>query len=364
MDIVRSCYIHIPFCKTICSYCDFCKRFYHPKQVSTYLEALKKEIATFYQGETLRTLYIGGGTPSCLDIQELDTLFSILKTFHLANDVEVTFECNVEDITEILLVKLKENRVNRLSIGIETTSPRLLEKMMRHYDETVIKEKVLLAKQYFPNISIDLMYALPYETEEEFQKDLSFVRALNVPHISLYSLILEEHTKFFLDHVSLCEEETEAKWYQVICETLKKDGYSHYEISNFAKPGYESHHNLCYWKNEHYYGFGLGAAGYLSHTRYQNTRSLVSYGQGNYRKSCETLSKDDTMVYEMILGLRTKEGVSKQAFLEKYQEAVEDVFSYQKMVDLGVLEDGEFLRIKEHAWYLSNEVLTCFLERK
>lgn len=364
MSNVKHVYLHIPFCKSLCSYCDFCKLFYDEKIVLTYLDALKKEIEEHYQKEKIETLYIGGGTPSCLSMTCLKKLFELISFFSLEYCLEFTFECNVEDITEELLIFLKEQGVNRLSIGVESVNLKLLSFMKRFHQKEQVKEKVALAKHYFTNINLDLMYALPNETMEEFKEDLSFFLSLNVPHLSCYSLILEEHTFLSLQNVSPIEEELDQAMYQELCKTLKQYGYDHYEISNFAKPSFASLHNLAYWNNEAYYGFGLSAAGYFDDIRYRNTSSMKHYLEGNYRYEVEKLSKDDTMSYEMILGLRKREGVSKQLFFKKYQEKIENVFDYRKMVIEGLLKEENHLWIPEENWYLSNEVLECFLERK
>lgn len=363
MSDVNHVYLHIPFCKSICSYCDFCKRFYEEKMASSYLDALRKEIEKNYRKEQIKTLYIGGGTPSCLSKSCLKKLFELVSLFSLEDCVEFTFECNVEDVTEELLTFLKAHGVNRLSIGVESINSKLLSLMKRSHQKEQVKETVALAKRYFDNINLDLMYALPGETMEELKEDLSFFLSLNVPHLSCYSLILEEHTFLSWKKIPEIEEEVDQAMYQEICTTLKECGYEHYEISNFAKASYESLHNLTYWNNETYYGFGLSAAGYFDDIRYRNTSSMKHYLEGNYRYEVEKLSKDDTMSYEMILGLRKREGVSKQEFLGKYQETIEEVFDYRRMVKQGLLKEGNHLWIPEENWYLSNEVLKCFLER-
>lgn len=363
MSNVKHVYLHVPFCKSICSYCDFCKRFYEENLALSYLDALRKEIEKNYRKERIETLYIGGGTPSCLSKDCLQKLFDIASSFLIAEHLEFTFECNVEDITEELLIFLKSHGVNRLSIGVESVNAKLLSLLKRSHTRDQVKEAILLAKRYFDNINLDLMYALPGETLEDLKEDLSFFLSLDVPHLSCYSLILEEHTFLSFQKVSPIDEDLDQAMYQFICHSFKEHGYLHYEISNFAKPTYESLHNLAYWKNEMYYGFGLSASGYLEDTRYRNTSSMKHYLEGKYRYEVEKLSKDDIMSYEMMLGLRKKEGVSKQEFFKKYQESVDEVFDYRKMVKEGLLNEKDRLWISEENWYLSNEVLECFLER-
>ena len=191
---MKSVYIHIPFCKSICSYCDFCKMYYNSKFVNDYLEALEKEIKSNYKNEVISTLYIGGGTPNCLSNDELKKLFDIVKIFKLDKDYEFTIECNVEFITTDNLKIFKDNKVNRLSIGIESVNSNNLKYLNRNYDKKLVEEKVLLAKKYFNNINGDLIYALPNSNIKDLEEDISFLLSLDLEHISTYSLIIEDNT--------------------------------------------------------------------------------------------------------------------------------------------------------------------------
>lgn len=193
-DKTESCYIHIPFCKKICAYCDFCKMFYNKKQTSLYLEALEKEIDKYYKGEYQKTLYIGGGTPSSLELNELKNLFKIVKKISYDNNTEFTFECNINDISKELLELLKKNGVNRLSIGIESFNKKVLNILGRESSVSQISKKIDLAKEYFSNINIDLIYGVNGETLEDVKNDLIKFMKLNINHISIYSLILEDNT--------------------------------------------------------------------------------------------------------------------------------------------------------------------------
>ena len=249
MKEIKSLYLHIPFCMQICSYCDFCKMFYNEKMVNDYLEELEKEIEINYQKDTLRTIYIGGGTPSSLKSYQLDKLFSMTNKFNIENNYEFTFECNISDINIELLDKLKQNKVNRISIGIETINDKFYELINRYNNKEDIEEKIKLVKKYFTNINIDLMYGFPNETKEDLEKDLEFFKELDVPHISIYSLILEENTKLYINKTKPLNEELEEAMYYYIIDYLRNLGFDHYEISNFSKPGYESIHNLTYWNN-------------------------------------------------------------------------------------------------------------------
>ena len=205
-------YIHIPFCKHICSYCDFCKMFYNKELASNYLDSLKNEIDEYYQNEEISTLYIGGGTPSSLDLDLLDKLFNILKTFKLKENAEFTFECNPDDINEFLVKKLASFGVNRVSIGIESFNENKLKFMERTADFDDIRTKINLLRYYgISNINVDLIYGIPNETLDILKKDLKQILKLNPNHISTYSLIIEQHTKIGINNVKNISEDLDAK---------------------------------------------------------------------------------------------------------------------------------------------------------
>ena len=364
MDVVKSVYIHIPFCEEICSYCDFCKMYYNKEFVTKYLSALKKEIVCNYKGDVVDNLYIGGGTPSCLDIDDLKELFSIIKLFNLSDSCEFTVECNFENTSYEKLKLFYNNGVNRLSFGLETTDRKLLSLLERKFDKNKVLSTITDAKNIgISNINVDLMYALVGQNIDMLKEDLSFILGLNVTHVSLYSLILEEHTKLFLKGVHNVSEEIDYKMYSLIHEVLSKNNYIHYEVSNYCLDGYQSLHNTNYWKNGTYYGFGLGSGGYVNNIRYQNTRSLFKYLEGDYLYNKEVIDNNIKMSYEMILGLRIKDGVSKDSFYCKYGCYPCDVFSYDDLIDNGFLiEDDKFLYIPYDKWYVMDNILLRFLE--
>lgn len=360
--MVKSAYIHIPFCKNICTYCDFCKLFYHEKYVDKYLEALEKEIDLRYQGEVLQTIYIGGGTPSSLSDRELERLLILLQKLKKEEEYEYTIEANFDSITTTKLDICTKYGVNRISFGLETTNQEILKQMGREVELSYVQEMISYCKKIgLSNINVDLMYAFPKETISDVLMDLDFILALDVPHVSTYSLILEEHTKLYLAGVQEIAEEVDASMYQMIIQKLTD--YRHYEISNFSKPGYESRHNQCYWNNLEYYGFGLGASGYLDNKRYTNTRSIQKYLLGNYELSFETLDFYDKIYYEVILNLRMQQGISKKVFFQKYSASLLEFYDYHPLLEDGVLEETEeYLFIPENYWYVSNEILVRLLE--
>ncbi len=362
MEKIESVYIHIPFCNTICNYCDFCKMFYNEKIVDDYLIALEKEIKKIYNGDIIKTIYIGGGTPSSLTIKQLEKLFNIVKLFNFSNKYEYTIEVNINDITIEKLELFKENKINRISIGIETINNKFANFLNREINKKKFIEKINIAKKYFKNINIDLMYAFPNETIEDLEKDLKFIEMINVPHISIYSLIIEEHTKIYIDNINPIDDELEEKMYYKINSYLKKIGYTHYEISNFAKKGYFSKHNLTYWNNLEYYGFGLGASGYINNLRYTNTKSINNYLKGKYIYEKQLITKKISMENEMILGLRKISGINKRLFFQKYNFNIEQVFDIIDLLKNKLLiDDGKNLYIPEENLYISNCILVNFI---
>jgi len=357
--MTRSCYIHIPFCNSICSYCDFCKVVYNSDWVNSYLEKLEEEIDNYYMGEEIETLYIGGGTPSSLSILELEELFKVLNKFNKSANMEFTFECNLTDLKEDKLQFLYNNGVNRLSIGIESFNPDKLKFMNREADFKDAKKKIELARKIgFKNINLDLMYAIPNESIKTVQKDLSLLLKLKPEHISTYSLIIEKNTLVGLNKIKPIEEERDAKMYEAICKALRKAGFKHYEVSNFAKPGYESKHNLAYWNNLEYYGFGCGASGYVAAVRYENTKSLTEYLKGNFVSSKALMSKVDNMENELILGFRKLEGINLEKFFDKFEENMQNIFPIKPLIKSGdlIYKDG-YVYINPKKLYVMNEIL-------
>lgn len=360
--MTSSVYIHIPFCNSICSYCDFCKLLYNEKLVDNYLESLEKEIIENYNGEIINTIYIGGGTPSSLSIDQLNKLFQIIKIFKLNNNYEFTLEMNLNDISEEKILLFKNNGVNRLSIGVESVNPKYFDFLNRVSNKYDVANKIKLVNKYFSNINIDLMYAFPKQTLDEVIDDLNFIISLNPTHISIYSLIIEENTKIFIDKISPIDEELEEEMYYNIIKELKNNGYIHYEISNFAKPGFDSKHNLVYWNNEHYYGFGLGASGYVNNIRYTNTRSINKYLNNNYLLDKEVVSKEIDIENELIFGLRKIKGINKKQFLKKYNVDIYDTFDIIDLINKKLLiDDGDNIYIPEDKLYVSNSILVNFI---
>ena len=360
--MVSSCYIHIPFCKSICSYCDFCKVFYSDELCHKYLDALKKEIIDKYKKEELNTLYIGGGTPSSLSKNNIEYLFDIINLLNISKVKEFTFECNVSDINKDLLNILKSNKVNRLSIGVETINKEGQILLDRVISKEEITSNINLAKEYFDNINIDLIYAYKDETIDILKEDLDFITSFNPTHISTYSLIIEEHTKLNNMKIKPMDEELDSKMYYYIRKYLKDLGYNHIEISNFAKVGYEPIHNLVYWNNEEYYGFGAGASGYLGNIRYSNTRNIYKYINNDYEYEKDIIDIDTDIENYLMLGLRKIEGISKSKFKDRYNKDIREVFDIDKLVELRYIkEETDRIYIPEDKLYISNYILLNFI---
>jgi oxygen-independent coproporphyrinogen-3 oxidase len=334
--------------------------FYNKEMVSRYLTALEKEIKEFYMGEIVHTIYIGGGSPSSLSYDELDKLFEIINLIKKDENCEFTFECNPEDIDDVLINKLSLNGVNRISMGVQSFNNDNLKFMERSANFDDIKNKIRLIRYYgINNINLDLMYGLPGETLDIVKKDVKLFLKLAPEHISTYSLIIEDHTKIKISGAKNIDEDEEVKMYEYICKKLKQKGYNHYEVSNFALNDNYSRHNLSYWNNEEYYGFGLGAAGYMNGFRYENTRNLNKYEIGEYRQNESLLSKQEIMEYEVMLGLRKMKGINLAEFYQKFNVNMQDAFPVKPLVKSKELlyKNGNIL-INPTKIYVMNEILS------
>ena len=360
---MTSCYIHIPFCDNICTYCDFCKRYTNNLIIDKYLDALEKEIIDNYKGEVLKTIYIGGGTPSSLSIDNLCKLMKIVKLLNIDSNYEFTFECNPENITKEKLLLLKKNGVNRISLGVESTNNKLLKYLGRKHDFNTVKEKIKLIKEVgITNINVDLIYALPNEKINDLKKELHNIVKLNVNHVSTYSLEIHNHTILGINKTKPILEDIDSDMYEFICNYLKENGYNHYEISNFCKDDYYSRHNMTYWKNLEYYGFGLGASGYINNIRYDNTRSMYKYCKGKRVLNTERLTKQDKISYELILGFRLIDGINKEEFKKKYNVNLTDQYNIKDLIKQGLLvDDGLNIKVSYDKIYIENLILENFV---
>jgi len=368
-----SAYVHIPFCTQICYYCDFSKVFIKNQPVDAYLEHLIQETRSYEIGK-LRTLYIGGGTPTALSAQQLAYLLTELpKVMDLSEVEEFTIEANPGDLDLDKIAVLKESQVNRVSLGVQTFDNKMLKKIGRSHQEQDIYDNIRHLKQAgFDNISIDLIYALPGQTMDQVKENVAKAIDLDIPHMSLYSLILENHTVFMnrmrRGKLPLPKEELEAEMFEYIIEELEKAGFEHYEISNFSKPGFESRHNLVYWDNAEYYGLGAGASGYVDGIRYKNHGPIRHYLEaveaGKARIIEEHLTLEEKMEEELFLGLRKKTGVSKARFEEKFGVSFDQRYGQvvANLTEQGLLvPDDKQVRMTKRGLFLGDTVAEKFI---
>ena len=368
-----SAYVHIPFCTQICYYCDFSKVFIKNQPVDSYLEHLLEEFRS-YDIQKLRTLYIGGGTPTALSAPQLEVLLQgLTKNMDLSALEELTIEANPGDLDEDKIAVLKNSPVNRVSLGVQTFDDKMLKKIGRSHLEKDIYENIdRLKLAGFDNISIDLIYALPGQTMEQVKENVAKAIGLDIPHMSLYSLILENHTVFMnrmrRGKLPLPKEELEAEMFEYIIAELERAGFEHYEISNFSKIGFESRHNLMYWDNAEYYGIGAGASGYVNGVRYKNHGPIRHYlsavEEGNARITEEHLSQKEQMEEEMFLGLRKKSGVSMARFEEKFGRSFDELYGeiVRDLVQKGLMQiEGDRVRMTKRGLFLGDTVAERFI---
>ncbi len=357
-----SIYIHIPFCNSICTYCDFCKIFYNKKYINDYLNNLEQEIKVRYKSEIVNTIFIGGGTPSSLDDEELIRLMNIIEIFKLNDNYEFTVECNIESITENKLKIMKKYGVNRISIGVESFDNSIIKLLGRNHTKKDVYNKMEIVKRYFSNINIDLIYAA-YDDINILKSDIDCFLKLDIPHISTYSLIIEDNTMLKINGMKNIDEDIDYEMYKYIEDALEKNDYIHYEISNYAKNGYQSKHNLVYWNNEEYYGFGLSSTSYINNERITNTKNLRKYLNGEYLDTSVYEDKDIRMENEIMLGLRKLDGIDLDRFKEKFNVSLEDIYNIDNLVRNGYLiRDNNCIKIDKKYMYISNEIIVRILE--
>lgn len=357
MVIFMSIYIHIPFCNTICTYCDFCKIYYDKKYIDKYLDNLKKEVLERYKNEKVKTIFIGGGTPTSLDEAELIKLLEITKIFNIEDNIEFTIESNIESITEEKLKIMKEYKVNRISIGVQSFNNEIIKILGRTHTKEEIYNKIELVKKYFDNINIDLIYAVN-EKIEIVKEDIANFLKLDIPHISTYSLIIEDKTILKINNYQNINEDIDYQMYKYIENTLITSGYIHYEISNYAKEGYESKHNLVYWNNEEYYGFGLSSTSYINNKRRTNTRNLKKYLNGEYLEEENYEDENTRIENEIMLGLRKLSGLNLDTFKNKYNIDLEEKYNITDLIQKNYLiKQDNNLKINKEYIYISNEIL-------
>lgn len=363
--MAQCAYVHIPFCKNKCKYCSFVS---YPKQNAevkkSYIKTLLKEIEYFYKDESLKTLYIGGGTPSLLDIEDLD---SILQCFNFENNAEITIEVNPETVNFDYMQRLYAVGFNRISIGIQSLDNNILKSIGRIHDASTALQTIIAAqKAGFKNISTDFIYGLPKQTIDSFVKDLIQVVDLGIKHISLYGLKIEDGCYFYQNIPShLPDDDMQADMYLAAIETLEKRGFSHYEISNFAIPSLESRHNMNYWSDGEYYGFGVAAHGYIGGVRYSNFCGLNEYEKDYTQKEfLRALSKKERLQETIFLGFRRGDGIDIADINEKFCIDFDKVYStvLNKYLLTGhIIKTAQGYKLSDNGFLLSNIILADFI---
>lgn len=395
-----SIYIHIPFCERKCLYCDFLSYPASETERQEYLNLLLAEIkaqAPFYKEHRVISVFIGGGTPSVLDGEEINNILCKLKTCFFMKDVsELTIEVNPGTVTKAKLAAYRRAGINRLSIGLQSANDKELKTLGRIHDYGQFCQTYELARKMgYQNINIDLMSAIPGQTQDSYRETIEKVVAYEPEHISAYSLILEEGTWFY-EHqkeLPLPTEEEDRRLYELTGELLAKRGYHRYEISNYARDGFECAHNKVYWRRGDYVGFGLGAASMVEEVRFENPRTFAAYrrkiqevihdnemdtngidsGMGEkpdalaklrtrIAKSAQCLSREEQMEEFMFLGLRLMEGIDRKVFLEKFGIPMEQPYG-ETLLRLrrdGLLYADDPIRLTPYGVDISNYVMAQF----
>ena len=403
-------YLHIPFCERKCAYCDFLSAPADLPVRISYIKKLQEEIAYYgaqYGEYQVSSIFFGGGTPTILEGYQLAAILETVKEhFNITTDAEITVECNPGTLTAGKAEKLVQAGFNRLSMGLQSADDRELQLLGRIHNFAQFLESYDLARKAgFQNINVDLMSALPGQTLKSWQDTLQKVTALCPEHISAYSLIIEEGTPFYERFAEderireegghprlLPEEDVERQMYELTETFLHSKGYERYEISNYAKPGYECRHNCGYWTRKDYLGLGLGASSLVEHQRFLNTSELKTYLEQEYSPQCEgqheriaetiqlqeetgltqtghhihieTLDKKSEMEEFMFLGLRLMAGISRQQFEKKFQVTLNSVYGevLRKLKGEQLIEEvAGYVRLTEHGIDVSNYVLAEFL---
>jgi oxygen-independent coproporphyrinogen-3 oxidase len=373
-------YIHVPFCLKKCSYCDFVSYVYEPALAREYRTALIKEMELYSKrlpagDKEVETLFIGGGTPTCLSTDDLVTILeSCHYHFHLLPGAEISMEANTGTVDVEKLLAAHRAGVNRLSLGVQACQKRLLKLLGRIHSFSDAVEAVQAARQAgFINFSMDLIFGIPGQEPEEWRYCLEQVTVLAPTHISTYGLQLEEDTPLWQEmqagKIEPCSEEVELKMYEQAMEMLKTAGFEHYEISNFALPGYQCRHNLRYWHNLPYLGLGPAAYSYLDHKRFNNEVSPGKYVHRIMTGELAVVEPEElplctSMAETMILGLRLLEGLDLNAFAARFGRQVEEVFAGQirRLLELGLVEFGEgVLRLTHKGLPVANRVFVEFV---
>ncbi len=369
-------YIHIPFCRRKCSYCDFLSAPATDETIEKYVNSLETEIqemAGRLRDVEISSVFFGGGTPSIMKPAFFKRIMGAVRgLYRLSGDCEISVECNPGTLDEGKLAAYKEAGVNRLSIGLQSVHENELIMLGRIHDYKMFLDSYSLARRMgFDNINIDIMSGLPGQGTDDYVDTLSKVVELKPEHISSYSLIMEEGTPLLKMYEQgqlprVADEDTERAMYYITKDILKSHGYERYEISNYALPGRECRHNILYWTRGSYVSFGIGAATFIGAMRYNNTRDIRSYIENPLQEKTdvEYLSKEDAMAEFMFLGMRMMKGVSKMLFMQQFGESMDSIYGpvLKKYEESGhIITEGDNVRLSEAGIDVSNVVFADFI---
>ena len=369
-----SLYIHIPFCKQKCFYCDFPSYARLEDLKEDYVKALCKEIKDKASKYKIKSIFIGGGTPSYLNEDEIEQVLSEISKLDLEDNMEFTMECNPGTLTEEKLKVMLKGGVNRISMGLQAVQNSLLKEIGRIHTFKIFEENFNLARKVgFKNINVDLMFGLPNQSVEEWEESLRKIASLEPEHISAYSLIIEEDTGFYKlwenNKLLLPNEEEERIMYSKTKEILASYGYKQYEISNYAKEGYECYHNKVYWKCEEYLGLGSASSSFINEKRIKNIEDVKTY--------IERINKNESIIDEVIenknkdnieefifMGLRMLEGINLSEFKNKFNTNIEDM--YKEVIEKNInnnllIIENDRLKLTSKGIELSNSVMSDFI---
>ena len=368
-----SLYIHIPFCVRKCLYCDFPSFSGMDGMFEDYVRRLCREMgeaAPSFQGIGVKSVFFGGGTPSILPPALMGRIMDkIMSAYDVNSDAEISMEANPGTLDAAKLREYKSMYFNRLSMGLQAWQDRLLERLGRIHRVGEFEDNFLQARDAgFKNINVDLMFSLPGQTLDDWQETLEKVIRLDPEHISAYSLIIEEGTPFFdmyeKGQITETDENTDRRMYYLAKEMLSDKGFRQYEISNFAKEGFECRHNITYWRTEEYRGFGLGAHSYVDGTRFHNSDDMKEYMAGGGRLDMEKLTPEEMQEEFMFMGLRMNEGISREEFLKRFKTDITSVYGQEisELISEGLLTENKGrISLTDRGIDVSNQVFEKFI---
>ena len=365
ITMIKALYLHVPFCKSICHYCDFNRSVYQKEIVDKWLEAIKRDIIKKDINTSLQTIYIGGGTPTALSLEQLEQLLILLKPYTSVVN-EYTIESNLESITSEKLALLKRYGINRISLGVQSYNDTLLAYMNRKHTAKEIPKKIELVHKYIENISVDLIYGFQNQTIEIWKHTLQQVlRDPYIQHISMYSLTIEAGSIFYKRGIEVIENQKEAQMYEIGKELLEASGFHQYEIANYARQGKESLHNQVYWHYEDFYGIGVGASGKEEHQRYSITGSVNEYILNTYTLEKEELTRKDEIIEFIMMNFRLIKGFDIQRFERLFHLSFFKLFTntITTIQEKGYVKSiHTYLTLNNQGILLLHDILVLFME--